>query len=473
VLKRISLSGGAPVAVPTGDVVPTAVSWLDPQTLLMTGLDGALYTVGGSSGGTLIARPDSARAEAALLPYDVFPGGETIIVLAVPGAAAAGRAYAVDVGSGRRRPILDQVVAGLQYDPAGYLAWVLPDGTLLGAPFDSKRMEITGSPVTLAQGVRVTVGGPPQFAASGAGNLVYVPEVPFELRLVNRDGTSAPATSLARRFHSPRFSPDGRHLAVDFPQQGSRDVWSIDLRQGTLSRLTFDNDGHDPVWSSDGRKIAYASARGSVIGMFERSADGSGNADSLHVGRTAETVGAYLPDGRNAVVISVGTGGSFDLTLMPLSGERQPQPILSSPFNEFYPAVSPDGRWLAYASDEAGQSEVYVRPLPGPGPKLVVSQSGGSEPVWSRDGRELFYRGFGRQGTPLIALTVQTSPEFQVLSRRELFDASEYEGSVPHANYDVGPDGRFAMVYQGHLSELVLVQNWTEEVRRRSTTGQR
>ncbi|HEX6250131.1 MAG TPA: protein kinase [Gemmatimonadaceae bacterium] len=472
-IRRVSLAGGAPATVPTGDVIATAASWLDDQTLAITGLDGSIHTVGGSGGVTVVARPDSTQGEAALLPFDVLPDGKTVIALAIPGAAASGRAYGIDLESGRRRPILDQVVAGLRYDPAGYLAWVLPDGTLLGAPFDAGRLQITSTPVTLAHGVRVSVGGPPQFSVSRAGNLVYVPEVPFELRLVNRDGTSVPATELTRRFHSPRISPDGRRIAMDFSQQGSRDVWSLDLRQGTLTRLTFDNDGHDPVWSSDGNRIAYATARGGVIGMFSRSADGSGGAESLYVGRTAETVGAFIPGGNSAVVISVGTGGSFDLTLMPLSGARTPEQILSTPFNEFYPAISPDGRWLAYASDESGQSEIYVRPFPGPGAKLVISQSGGSEPVWSRDGRELFYRGFGQQGSPLIAVTVQTSPEFQVLARRELFDVSEFEAAVPHANYDVGPDGRFAMVYQGRLSELVLVQNWTEEVRRRATTGQR
>jgi Tol biopolymer transport system component len=244
----------------------------------------------------------------------------------------------------------------------------------------------------------------------------------------------------------------------------------LDLQQNSVSRLTFDNDGHDPVWSSDGRRIAYATARGGVVGMFLRDADGSGSAESLFVGRTVQTLGAFVPEGDRAVVISTGTAGSYDLSTLPLEPGGALAPILSTQFHECYPALSPDGRWLAYASDESGQFEVYVRPFPGPGPKTIVSQNGGSEPVWARNGRELFYIGFGREGGPLIAAGIQTSPTFQVTARTPLFDASEYETATPHANYDVGPDGRFVMVYQGRLSEIVLVQNWAEEIGRRGPT---
>lgn len=466
-LRRMPIGGGAPTIVTMGTLVATVPRWLDNEVIVVGAIDGALYTVGGTREPVRFAGPDSALGEAGLVPLDVLPGGRNVLALAYPGAAVAGRMYAIDVQSGERRPVLEEVVAGAAYDPSGYLVWVLPDGSLFGAPFDARRMALTGSPVPLAQGVRISVGGPPQFAASRSGDLVYVPEVPFELHLVTREGAAVAATSVARRFHSPRISPDGRRIAVDFTQQGSRDIWTLDLQQGTLSRLSFENDGHDPVWFPDSRRVAYASARGGTIGMFARRADGSGVAESLYVGRTAETVGAFTPDGRSAIVITTGNAGSFDLSLMPLTGELRPEPVLATPFNEYYPALSPDGQWLAYASDESGQAEVYVRPFPGPGARTLVSQNGGIEPMWSRNGRELFYRGFGERGAPLMAVTVQTSPEFHVVSRTELFDVSDYEAAVPHSNYDVGPDGRFALVYQGKTSELVLIQNWPEEVRRR------
>ncbi|MEX0908541.1 MAG: hypothetical protein WDZ58_02150, partial [Gemmatimonadaceae bacterium] len=206
---------------------------------------------------------------------------------------------------------------------------------------------------------------------------------------------------------------------------------------------------------------------GGVIGMFLRNSDGSADADSLYVGPTAQTIGAFMPGTPRAVSIITGNAGSFDLAFTSLSGDRSARPFLATEFNESYPAVSPDGRWLAYVSDESGQAEVYVRSLAGGRAKTLVSRNSGLEPVWSRDGRELFYRGFGSDGTPLIAVSVQTEPEFRVLSRTVLFDVSDYEGSTPHANFDVDASGRFVMVYQGRLSEIIVIQNWTEEVSRR------
>ena len=469
-LRKIALAGGAPVVVPLGQLLPLSALWLDDNTLAMTAFDGNVYRVAGDGSSTLIASPDSAAGESTLVVSAVDPDSRTIFVIAAPGAGVTGRVFAVNEKSGECRLVLDQNISGIFYGD-GHLLWVDPEGTLLAAAFDIGKAKITGVPVTLAQGIRISVGGPPQMAISRNGTLVYVPQLPFDLMLVERSGRAEAVANVQRRFHSPRFSPDGRRIALDFTLQGSRDVWTLDLRDRALARLTFANDGHDPVWLADGKRIAYASARNAVIGMFLRNADGSGAAESLYVGPTSQTVGASPPGMDRVISIVTGNAGSSDLAFTPLSGDRTAQPFLSTRFNESYPAVSPDGRWLAYVSDESGQSEVYIRPLTGSGAKVLVSQNGGSEPVWSRDGRELFYRGFSTSGIPLIAVLVQTTPEIRVLSRTQLFDASEYEAAAPHANYDVGPDGRFVLVYQGRLSEMVVIQNWTEEVRRRGAAS--
>jgi serine/threonine-protein kinase len=255
---------------------------------------------------------------------------------------------------------------------------------------------------------------------------------------------------------------------VDFNHQGTRDVWTLDLQQRTLARLTFAGDGHDPVWSPDGRRVAYASARSGIIGMFLQDAGGAGKAESLFVGSTAMTVGAFVPGAPEVVVLATGNSGSWDLAVAPLTGDRTPKSLLATPYNEGYPALSPDGRWLAYTSDESGQNEVYARSFPDGGGKVLISQNGGSEPVWSRDGAELYYRGFDQLSTPLIATRIRTSPVFTVLSRTPLFDMSEYEAAVPHANYDVTLDGKFVLISQGRLSEMVLVQNWPADISSRS-----
>ncbi|MEO7648230.1 MAG: hypothetical protein ABIV11_08355, partial [Gemmatimonadaceae bacterium] len=469
-LRKIQASGGAVVPVPTGSLFPQGGVWLDDETLAVTALDGAVYAVDSEGKSRVIARPDSSVGEATLIVTDALDGGRKLIAIAAPGAGVTGRPYLIDVKSGKRQLMVDQIVSGIGYD-RGFLTWASQDGTLLAATYDPDKSAVAGSPITLAQQVRTAVGGPPQFAISRTGSLVYVPQLPFDLMLVDRTGQVVRAADVQRRFHSPRFSPDGSRIAVDFTHQGSRDVWTLDLGDRTLTRLTFDNDGHDPVWEQGGARIGYASARAGVVGMFVRNADGSGQADSLYVGRTAQTIGAFVPGSPRAVSIITGKAGSFDLALTPLTGDRREQPFLATDFNEAFPAISPDGRWLAYVSDESGQFEVYVRPLLGAGAKVLVSQNGGSEPVWSRNGRELFYRGFSPQGTPLVAVSIQTNPALRVLGREELFDVSDYEGAAPHANYDVRSDGRFAMVYQGRLSQMVVIQNWPEEVRRRGAAA--
>ena len=471
-LKRMSAAGGAVVPVPTGPLFPQGGIWLDNVTLAVTGLDGAIYEIDSEGKSRVVAGPDSSRGESVLLVAHAVDEGRSLIAIAAPGAGVIGRPYLIEVASGKRKPVLDQAVAGVAYD-RGYIAWVDPEGTLFGAAFDLDAGRLTGTPVTLAQQVLLPVGGPPQVSISNNGSLVYVPQLPFELMLVDRAGVATRAADVQRRFHSPRFSPGGGRIAVDFTQQGTRDVWTLDLRDRTLTRLTFDSDGHDPVWDASGRRVAYASARNGVIGMFARNADGSGAADSIYVGASAQTVAEFAPGAQRVLTILTGTAGSFDLAFTPLTGDRKPQPFLATNFNEYYPAISPDGRWLAYVSDESGQNEVYVRPLEGPGGKVLVSQSGGSEPVWSRNGRELFYRGTGREGTPLIAVSVQTAPEFRILSRTPLFDVSVYEAGIPHSNFDVRADGKFVMVYQGRLSEMVVIQNWTEEVMRKGRAAGR
>ncbi len=468
-LQKIPATGGPSTEV---RVEPSQVGFgyivLANDIVYFTGKDGALHkqTEGGKS--EIIARPDTALHEVSLVLTDVLPGGKKALVLTILGATSYGHGLLIDLKSGKRTMLIDQDIGGMYYDN-GCVAWVQRDGTLLGAQFDGNKL--TSSPVTLAQHVRFTVGGPPQFSVSRAGSLVYVPEQPFKLMFVDRNGKATPILDMERRFHSPRVSPDGNAIVVDFTQQNSRDVWTLNLEDKTTSRLTFDNDGHDPVWTRDGKRVAYASARNGVIGMFMRNADGSGSTDSLFVGSTAETVGAFVPNSDQVVVINTNQTGINELHAMSLASRAAPTPYLASSFSVAYPAVSPDGKWLAYSSDESGQLEVYVRPMAGQGGKVLVSQNGGSEPAWSRNGRELFYRAFGGTGTPMIAASVRTDGAFKVLTRTTLFDAAEYEAATPHTNYDVMPDGRFVMVHQGRLSEIVIVQNWTEEVRRRSAAS--
>lgn len=199
--------------------------------------------------------------------------------------------------------------------------------------------------------------------------------------------------------------------------------------------------------------------------MFTRSADGSGEPESLLVDENDHSSGAWSPDGRTLVVA---TGLIAGLWAVPALSGGTAVPVAGSRPSEAYPAFSPDGRWLAYVSDESGRQDVYVRPFPGPGGRIQVSASGGTEPVWTRDGRELIYREDAGGGSRLVAAAIRAGPSFSVLSRTPLFDVGHFVPAEDHANFDVHPDGRrFAMVRSPVAGQIHLIQNWTAQLQAR------
>ncbi|MEO7137027.1 MAG: protein kinase [Gemmatimonadales bacterium] len=474
--RKISSDGGAATVIPmaSGTAV-AALRWAGPDEFVATLNDGSLARVRNDGRMERVARPDSAAREAMLNVMQVLPGGAILTIAATQ--SLEGPLVAIDPASGARTVILSSPVqwAGYAQD---HLVWALSGGALYAAPFDARHARITGAVQALGATAQTTRGGRPKVALSTGGDaLAYVPAQPLTLARVGRDGRAATMLGEPRSYHSPRVSPDGRRVLFDFAQS-TRDVWLLDLGDTTLTRVTFENDGHDPTWLPNGREFLFGSARGNQIGVFRRNADGSGAADSVLVDGNQLTVHAVTSDGRTGIAAKVSPGpsilGAFDLVTVPLTSEGQSEPLLSTGYNEYYPALSPNSRWLAYVSDESTRPEVYVRPFPGQGGKVLVSQNGGSEPVWSRDGRELFYRSLGPREPQLVTAAVETHPAFRVLSRTPLFDVDEYETAVPHANYDVMPDGRsLVMVRMGRLSEFVYLQHWTELLSRRSGGGNR
>jgi serine/threonine-protein kinase len=270
-----------------------------------------------------------------------------------------------------------------------------------------------------------------------------------------------PLLDQPRTYHSPRVSPDGRRVALDFAEE-VRDVWVLDLGDRTLSRATFQKTGHDPTWLPDGKELIFAEMRGPRTGVMRAPLDGSRPADSVYFEGVQVSVHAVTPDGRTGLGVVLPAAGPGDIVSVPLEGGGKAKPVVATPYDEGYPALSPDGRWLAYVSTEANRPEVYLRALDGSAGKQQISQDGGSEPVWSRDGRELFYRSLGPGEPQLVAARIEITSSPRVVSRTPLFPVTDYEPAVPHANYDVMPDGKsFVMVRQGRLSQFVYLQHWT------------
>jgi eukaryotic-like serine/threonine-protein kinase len=471
-LRRIPRRGGAAITIPApADSGIATVHWAGTDQFIVTRQDGSLAALTPDGALRSIARPDSTRRELSLDVMQVLPGGAALVIGVT--AFPSGPLLAIEPKSGRRTVILETPVQWAGY-AAQYLVWVGLDNLLYASRFDPDRLRTTGTVRAIGASPQVTRGFRPKVTLSSSGALAYVPAQPLSLVTIDRTGRVTTMLDQPRSYHSPRVSPDGRSILFDFQENG-RDVWRFNLRDTTLTRVTFENSGHDPTWLPDGQHLLYGVARGNRVGIFRRNVDGSGVAESVLVAGAQITAHAVTPDGRTAVAAlygGVSASGDFDLMLVPLDGTRKPEKLLATRYFEGYPALSPDGRWLAYVSDETNRMEVYVRPLQGGGSKVLVSQNGGTEPVWARDGHTLFYRSLGPRQQQLIAAPVEARADFQVLSRTALFDVAEYEAATPHANYDVMPDGKsFVMVRMGRLSEFVYLQSWIDGLKRSEAVG--
>ena len=250
-----------------------------------------------------------------------------------------------------------------------------------------------------------------------------------------------------------------------------------DLARGTISRLIAEGRNARAIWTPDGARITFGSSTGGSENLFWKPADGSGPAERLATSANLQIAASWSPDGRELVFVEQSPKTTNDIWVLPRTGDGRPHPIVQTQFAVGYPDFSPDGRWLAYASDESGRSEVYVQPYPGRGPRQQVSNEGGTSPAWSRDGRELFYtttQTVGGQAAPtsMMSVAIALRPTFTAGAPRVLFRGT-YGATAGIRPYDVSPDGRrFLMVQQKErpavsASEMILVQNWLEELKAR------
>ena len=355
-----------------------------------------------------------------------------------------------------------------RYQASGHLVFGQP-GRLMSVAW-SLAEGARGTPVPVLEGVFTSRRGLPYFSTSQNGSLLYVPgpvvqTVPM---LVDREGNGAPITDDPGAFQHPRFSPDGRRLAVDVTWQGRSDIYVYDLERRRRRRLTHEGFNIDPLWTPDGSRIVFRSRRSDSRSqdIYWIPADGSGEAEIL-LANADKVPGPWVRDSSLMILtdISLGVRG-LDLWILDLGSGEPPEPLLSSPHNEGWGALSPDGRWFAYVSDELGGDQVWVRPFRAPGPAEQVSADGGIEPVWSPDGKELFYR----RGDQFLAVDIETEPGLRAGTPRELFRGRYDLSPTGHQHYDVAPDGqRFAVIDLGRAAdptELRLVMDWQRELER-------
>jgi serine/threonine-protein kinase len=335
--------------------------------------------------------------------------------------------------------------------------------------FDVDQLQVRGESVPVIQ-----TRGMIEFDISSQGTLVYQvasPDRNRQMFWVDRKGRETPVGAPPMSYSYPRISPDGQRIAIDVNDGTSRDVWIWDRRRATLEMFTKDPAGNPLVtWSPDGRHLAYGSERSGVSNVYRQAADGSGEPEHLADSAALQMPVSYAPDGSLLLSVSV-TGQQRDIHLMSLQGRPRIEPLIHSPANELWAEVSPDGRWVAYDSDESGQFEIYVRPFPDAysGSRWQISAAGGRQPVWSRDGRELFYRDYSGA---VKAVPVTLGAKFVPGRPETLFEGADYYGAGAQGSgrtFDVAPDGRSFLMLKGVPSptpEIFVVLNWFEELRR-------
>ena len=354
-----------------------------------------------------LTTPDPEHGEVHHLWPEILPGGHAVL-FTINTSSALGNVLSPTGAVGQRNvenmeiAVLDletgqhQVIirggSNPRYSPTGHVVYGV-ESTLWVVRFDLDRLETLGDPVPVQEGVLTKGGGAASFSFSENGSLVYFPQRPMgaerTLVWVDRQGREESVGAPPRPYGWPRISPDGTRLVVGVADPANTDLWIYDLARVTSTRLTFDAAmDSDPLWTPDGERVVFRSGREGG-GLFWLAADGTGPIERLTTGANLQRPYARSGDGQLLVYHE---DPAPDLWVLSLEGDREPELLLQRSGAQRRPAVSPDGRWLAYMSNESGREEVYVQPFPGLDGKWLISANGGIAPVWGPDGRELFYR---------------------------------------------------------------------------------
>jgi serine/threonine-protein kinase len=467
-LQKVAVGGGAPQEICDAPEPHPAV-WSDDGTIYFTPTDGAgLSQVSGDGGATrAITTASRENGEKTHRPSDVLPGGKVVLMTVGTGSIDTyddARIEALIVATGQRK-ILIRGGMNARYVPSGHLIYARA-GALLAVRFDLDRVAVTGSPATVASDVVTNaVSGFGNFAVSRDGSLLYATGAPttyrYALVWVDRQGRSELADDSPSTAYRLRLSPDGQRVALEM-NAANNSVWVRDLASARNIRLTSEWDNSAPTWSSDGARLTFNSNRATpgAYDLVQQNADGTGAAERLAVDTsTFQWPDAWSPDGRFLVFTRRRAGAGPALWIWS-SEERTARPFTESSLGA---QISPDGHWLAYQSMQSGRPEVYVQAFPGPARKWPISSDGGNFPIWSRDGRELFYR----SGEWMMAVPITTTPEFSAGRAVRLFSGAYLSGL---SSYDVARDGRFLMFKreeQPPVTQVNVVLNWSDELKSR------
>ena len=485
-MKKIPVQGGAIITL-CDAAFSRGVSW---------GTDGSIIATISTTGG-MVRVPDSGGAphplpkanetgEIAHRWPQVLPGGQDILFTAAitPGNYDDALVNVMSLKTGQQKTIIRGGYFG-RYLPGGYLVYI-HQGTLFAVAFDAARLAERGLPAPVLDDVAGNItSGAGRFDFSQTGTFFFTSghavATRYSIAWLDAFGTIAPMLEAPGSYLTPRLSPDGKLLALSGVPAAPNDLWIYDWRRGALTRLTFTGQLHRyPVWTPDGKYIVFSAQSGSGGGMWWMRADRAGQAKPLMESKNVLWPASFSPDGRRLAFVQRTLETGFDVWTLPLDisdpdhpKPGQPEPFLRTSADEMAPAFSPDGRWMAYQSSEAGATEVYVRPFPGPGGIWQISTGSGSLPVWSPIGRELFYESRDNQ---IIATDYTVRRESFEAGRPRIWSRRDIRNTIFSRDLDVSPDGKRFVVFPGpgpntsapqagvHLTFLL---NFFDEVRRR------
>ena len=475
-LKKVPVSGGVPVTLcdPIGRIWD--ISWGANGNIVYTSdAHAGLMTVS-SSGGTPEQLTVPENGEFHKQPNFLPDGNALFFTIGEPGTTIrkADRIAVISLESGEQKTLM--AGASPRATPSGHLIYYL-ENALWAVAFDAERLEVISESVPVAEGVLYALVA--HYSISDDGTLVYVLAtdlVPRTLVWVDRFGNEEALPIDRRPYMQPRISPDGDRISALVQAKNGVDLWVYSPRQGTSSRLTFDESREaSPLWSPDGKHIIFSSNR--VDDIFRVATHGTGVIDQLTNSPQYQFAYSITPDGRQLLIDERGIDRKQDdLTILAMSSEpSEPNSelLLQTEFNELSPAISPDGQWLAYESDRSGQYEIYVRHFPDVDADVSqVSVRGGRRPLWGPSGQDLFFLG----STDMMIVNIETTPDFKAGRPEPMFNHQNFI-TVGTRNFDIDAAGeRFLMIKKPSEDEMpanriVIVQNWLNEVARKVATN--
>ena len=470
-LKKVPFTGGTPITL-CEVAFARGASWTEDGAIVFTPNPGAgLFRIPAAGGEPApLTELEEEDGDTTHRWPQVLPGGRAILFTSSKSTSDFSEASieVLELESGARK-VVHRGGTYARYARSGHLAYV-NGSTLFVMPFDIDALEPTGSAAPVIEDLSAGSGqGSAQFDVSSDGTLVYVegsgitPE--YSIAWVDRDGNSTPLWDEKKGFASPTISPDGTRVAVVVTAEGQSDIWVYDTIRDVPTRLTFDDArDRDPVWAPDGESIVFSSDRDGVRSIYRKASDGSGAAERLTESKRRQHPASISPDGRVVAFMEVATRGP-DLWLLPEDGEAVP--FLETPAVDLRPMFSPDGRWIAYSSNISGNYEAYVRPVSGQG-KWQISSGGGNSPVWSSDGKQLFF--WNDEGAVAFVRVETDGERFRASRVETLFEG---QSTLPGSSFDVSPDGeRFVMLQgepitdEGGHEHVRVILDWFAELER-------